>query len=259
MIEEGVLIPATLRPVGQGLTGAKRGQVKISGVSYKCVVKPETVHGIVAECFAAAVGMHLGLPALRPVVIRYPGRAEFWFGAREVQHPSLLTALNVGPNDVAGIRRAVLLLATWAQFGSAIAFDELVANPDRNLQNLLWDGADFWLIDHANALGNKPHDQNKLAAMALSLDQTTIDTTKAAAIAHALVQQTKCGSGQQVWNDIQSAFQSLSSIQASYSTWAQTEEECRKFIHARLPMLASDTANCFSPLLKNHAIAKIDK
>lgn len=255
MIEEGILIPSTLRPVGQGQTGAKRGQVKIGGVSQKCVVKPETVQGIVAECFAAAVGMHLSLPTLRPVIVRYPGKAEFWFGAREVQHPSLLTALNVGVNDAAGVRRAALLLATWAQFGSSIAFDELIANPDRNLQNLLWDGADFWLIDHANALGTRTHDLNKLAAMALSLDQTTIDATKAAAIAQALVQQTRCGPGQQVWQDIQSALQSLSLMQASYSTWAQQAEACMAFVHARLPMLASDTANCFSPLLKSHAIA----
>ncbi|MEM5314291.1 hypothetical protein [Paraburkholderia sp. JHI869] len=251
MIEEGVLIPATLRPVGQGLSGAKRGQVKISGISHKCVVKPESIGGVVAECFAAAVGIHLGLPTLKPVIVRYPGKSEMWFGARDLQHPSLLTAMNV--NDAAGVRRAALLLATWAQFGSTISFDELIANPDRNLQNLLWDGQDFWLIDHARALGNAVHEKNTLANVAMSLEPVAVDGAKAAAIAQALVQQSKCGSDDAIWTDLTDAFKALASIEKQYEKWEKAEEACRTFIHSRVPSLASNTANCFSPLLNHHA------
>jgi hypothetical protein len=258
MIEEGVLIPATLRPIGQGISGAQRGQVKIAGVSQKCVVKPETLSGIAAECFAAAVGNHLGLPTLHPVIVRHPGQQSMWFGARDKSHPSLLTALNVNAqNQAQAVRSAVMLLATWAQFGSTITFDELIGNPDRNLGNLLWDGADFWLIDHAASMDNKPFTQNKLADVVTgTLDPKSIASVKASSIAQAVVQQIKCGSNAQVWSDLQSAFQTLAVVQKNQPTWIQSATACRQFILARLPALANDTANRFSPLLNNHAPAK---
>jgi hypothetical protein len=67
-------------------------------------------------------------------------------------------------------------LGNWKKLPRAAAFDEWIANPDRNVGNLLWDGVDDWvLIDHARALGAWPDQstvpppdtavENRLAAM----------------------------------------------------------------------------------------------
>lgn len=252
MIEEGILVPLTLRPIGHGATGAQRGQVKIGGKAFKCVVKPESLAGIVSESFAALVAINLGLPALQPVIVRYPGKIEPWFGAKDMQHPNLLAALNVGQNDVAGVRRAALLLASWASVGGAIAFDELIANPDRNLGNLLWDGGDFWLIDHARALGAMPYTKNKLASIVSILDQATIDTTKVKAVSSALVYYHSCADAQSIWQELHDAFQMLP------PKWSQAEAACHYFIKDRLPSLAARVADCFSPLLNTHVSSNVN-
>lgn len=47
---------------------------------------------------------------------------------------------------------AFSLFAKSAGFFDTIVFDEFIANCDRNLENILWDGQRYFLIDHAHAL-----------------------------------------------------------------------------------------------------------
>jgi hypothetical protein len=253
-IEEGELIPGTSRPIGQGVSGARRCLVRIAGTPEKCVIKRETIGGVVAECFAAEIGRHLQLPTLQPIVVRERGKSGWWFGARDQTHPSLLTTWGEGAqNQPLNIRNAALLLAAWLQVGTAISFDELIGNPDRNIGNLLWDGSDFWLIDHANAFGIKRFLHNKLAAIIAGLDQPTINGVSASAIAQAVVQQSSCGPNARIWSDLAVAFQGLAALKASAASVSTAEDVCLQFIRNQLPSLASAVANRFSPLLQAHA------
>lgn len=80
-IEQGTLRPKTLQPVGEGVTGAQHGLVRIGGIAQKCVVKQVGPREIAAECFCALLGERLGLPTLAPVVITDPRDPSLWFGA----------------------------------------------------------------------------------------------------------------------------------------------------------------------------------
>jgi hypothetical protein len=46
-------------------------------------------------------------------------------------------------------------LLKWNHFSAAATFDEAIANEDRNPQNILTDGRNYWLIDHSHAFANR--------------------------------------------------------------------------------------------------------
>ena len=137
-IEQGVLIPRTLIPVGEGITGASYAIVNIEGLSQRCVVKQAGYRGIAAECLCALLGDALELPTLTPVLVTDPRDSSLWFGAREVGYPSLSSTLRIGTSARAEQMHALAcILSAWSQVGQVISFDELVANGDRNPGNVL--------------------------------------------------------------------------------------------------------------------------
>ncbi|WP_028627687.1 HipA family kinase [Metapseudomonas resinovorans] len=113
-----------------------------------------------AEVLSAALGQHLGLPVPYTSVVIARGADVGLNVAQVVCLASVDTGARpisriVRPDDVNG------LLNKWAHAKTAIVFDELIANADRNLRNLLL-GSDgkLWLIDHEEALGeplSSPH------------------------------------------------------------------------------------------------------
>ena len=165
-IEYGTLNPASVVPIGVGLTGACRAIVYIGGLAEKCVVKKIPDQAIAAESFCSVLAAALQLPVLEPVVVTDPRDQSRWFGARELPYPSLGTFL-ASPSNPSTTELQVLagILFQWANCPYAISFDQLVLNGDRNVGNLLWDGKSFTLIDHERALGLFPMQSNKLAQL----------------------------------------------------------------------------------------------
>ncbi|MBK1699767.1 HipA family kinase [Thiococcus pfennigii] len=111
---------------------------------------------MLSECLCAVLGRRLNLPVPRAFLVldpqRYTGH-ELLIGSEDANAPSLRHYIE---RDDPGVQRA---LARWGRLADAAIFDEWIHNPDRNLGNLLWDGALGWhLIDHARALGAWPAD-----------------------------------------------------------------------------------------------------
>jgi hypothetical protein len=101
------------------------------------------------------------------------------FASADAGYPNLSQRLGVDlyPQGSPEHEQAVLVAARLAcslpSAALAATADEAIQNRDRNLGNILWDGAEEAWIDHAFALGNGAHlaDANKLCNMALATGQ----------------------------------------------------------------------------------------
>lgn len=245
-IEQGVLNPFTLSPVGAGINSAQYAVVNIGGLSQRCVVKRVGDREIAAECFCALLGDALSLPTLSPVIVSHTSDRSLWFGARDAAYPSLSARLNIGQaaNQFQMIALAQIL-STWAQVGHVISFDELIANGDRNPGNVLWNGAVFTIIDHERSLGNQPKTSNRLALFATAnFHAQLVASVSSAATGSAMAQQAFLGADQAVWDMIRSEFQ------AAPAAIAQHHGACELLAKQLLSSLPGHAANAMSPLLQ---------
>lgn len=244
-IEQGILIPSTLSSVGEGITGASYAIVFISGVSQRCVVKKVGDREIAAECLCALLGDALSLPSLVPVVVTDPRDNTLWFGAREAGYPSLSSRFNIGEHaDAMQMAAIASVLSAWFQIGQVISFDELVANGDRNPGNILWNGAQFTIIDHERTLGIQPKQMNKLAFFATNRFQPQlVASVQSASTSAAMAQQALLGMGATAWQVIAAEFA---------GTPPAVSQHCATFVafaQGNLGSLTSNTVNAMTPLL----------
>lgn len=219
-IEQGFLIPSTLQPVGEGCTGANYAIVLIAGLSQRCVVKVAGEREIAAECLCALLGDILKLPTLTPVIVTDPRNNTFWFGAREIEYPSLSSRLKIKDNaNMQQWQALAIILSGWSQVGQAISFDELIVNGDRNPGNILWNGQNFTLIDHERSLGIQPKEINKLALFATNNFQSAlISKIQSASTSAAMAQQALLNVDSPTWADLSKKFSSTpESIKSHYS------------------------------------------
>lgn len=248
-IEQGVLNPFTLQPVGAGINSAQYALVNIGGLSHRCVVKQVGDREIAAECFCALLGDALSLPTLTPVVVTHPGDNSIWFGSRDAAYPSLSARLSIGAsaNPVQLVALAQIL-STWAQVGHVISFDELIANGDRNPGNVLWNGAVFTIIDHERSLGNQPKQSNRLALFATANFQAPlVASISSAATVSAMAHQALLSADQAIWDMMRREFQ------ATASPVGQHFAACEALAKQLLASLPSHAANAMSPLLQGVA------
>ncbi len=143
----GVLLPGSVA-VGDGINHARRGQVRTAQGDVIAIIKSVPSREIAVELFCALLAQHLGLPAPAPLLVAMPDRA-LAVGSADMGYPSLRHFLQTNDNDPQILRR----LLEWPHLVPTASFDDWIANPDRHVGNLLFDGtAQFWLIDHGLAL-----------------------------------------------------------------------------------------------------------
>lgn len=190
MIKTGVLQP-NAKPLGVGISGAMIGLVDIGGVNYRCIVKPCTEAELAAECFCALLAKTMLLNAPEPVIVQKG--SEIWFGSVNAGHPNIAAHFKLDPTvPDTEPRKALLLkivamqLSDWANCGRLLAFDILIANADRHLGNLLFDGKDYSLIDHARSLGLYSGPQRLVDFLSARVDGHRMANLKAAATAAGL-------------------------------------------------------------------------
>lgn len=243
-IEQGTVIPSTLAPVGEGITGASYAIVVIAGLSQRCVVKQAGDREIAAECLCALLGDALGLPTLIPVVVTDPRDNTLWFGAREAGYPSLSSLLRIGASaDATQMHALALILSTWSQVGQVISFDEMIENGDRNPGNVLWNGVQFTIIDHERALGIQPMQLNRLALFATNQFQANlVAAVQSASTSSALAQQALLGVGSTVWQMIDFEFASAPTVISQHGP------AFASLAQGNLGSLASNTANAMTPM-----------
>lgn len=127
---------------------------------------------IVAELVCSVIGRVIGLPVPEPLIVRI--RKGDLPGSRLIEQTTDLTlafaSASVGGESCAQLLRedsdhALRLVMTWRHLLPATAFDEWMANPDRNLGNIVFAAQNLWLIDHAQALGGKSADLSALKSL----------------------------------------------------------------------------------------------
>ncbi|MDT4845868.1 hypothetical protein FQZ97_798690 [compost metagenome] len=105
-----------------------------------------------AETISASIGRHFGLPIPLTALVLARGEAV----GRGSGKCIALASIDGGARPIGRLTNtegALQKLNAWASRHAAAVFDELIANQDRNLRNLLL-GSDgeIWLIDHEEAL-----------------------------------------------------------------------------------------------------------
>lgn len=119
-------------------------------------VKQVDARSLYIECVCAVIGRQLGLPIPAPIIVKVTnlampnlpvGQTALAFGSEDAQYPSFRRFINGNNNE------AVNKLASFSKTLDIGVFDEWIANWDRNIGNMLYDGKDdFYFIDHENAI-----------------------------------------------------------------------------------------------------------
>ncbi len=142
----GVLLPGSVA-VGDGINQARRGLVRTAQGDVPAIVKAVPPREVAVELLCALLGQRLGLPVPAPLLVTMPDHA-LAVGSTDMSYPSFRHVLQA-ENDPQILQR----LLDWPQLAPTASFDDWIANPDRHIGNLLFDGAgEFWLIDHGLAL-----------------------------------------------------------------------------------------------------------
>ena len=131
-----------------------------------------TARHIVAELVCAVIGRAIGLPVPEPLIVKI--RRGDLPSSRLIDQEADATlafgSASVGGDSCAQLLRedsehALRLVMTWRQLLPTTAFDEWMANPDRNLGNIVFAAQNLWLIDHAQALGGKAAEASSLKSL----------------------------------------------------------------------------------------------
>lgn len=169
-IETVILVPGTQMPVGEGINQPARWLVRYAdGTSRRAIVKQLTPEGVAAEAFCALLLRGWGLSVPEPAIVDDP----IAFASVDAGYPDLKQKIGWSETLPDAVKQQLIvhgsrLVANFADTPRALSLDEAIQNRDRNLGNILWDGANVAWIDHDRALGlGQDADANKLAHMAV--------------------------------------------------------------------------------------------
>jgi hypothetical protein len=156
MIRAGRIVNFT-GPAGNGIFGTQRVKLAFRDIRYEvdAYAKRLTDLEFLVELMAALMGKEIGLPIPEPVVA-LSETDEVWFASVDMKFPDLSRHLFIDNNQIPNTPQNTEIfyrLANWPAIQHAIEFDEWIANKDRNIGNVLFDGKDqFYLIDHNLAM-----------------------------------------------------------------------------------------------------------
>lgn len=188
----GVLQPGA-RPLGIGITGARRGVAMFGNQPRAVIVKPCTEQELSAECFCALLASALSVNTPPCGIVYEQGVAHF--ASIDLYAPNLMQRFCIdpgNPND-SELRALVHELVQWIGLGRLIALDILVLNADRHPGNLRTDGEDYWAIDHGRTLNLYPYERHKFYHLAsMYADPLTCANIEAGAISNALTFPVTC-------------------------------------------------------------------
>lgn len=212
-----------------------------NGAAISIYMRVGEPHAIVAELLCAVVARALGLPAAEPFLVIVepdtlgnnsklnPKVRHYCVGSRDIGGNTFTQLLREGGTTVKQI------IQKWEHLIGVTALDEWLANPDRNMGNLLWVANTVHIIDHAEAFGGS---HRKL----FPLEDLTEDMI-ANKLAHFLDASTAT-KRQQVLDKANSwitftagALDAATAIAiAGVSRWQtpQQQDELLKFMHTRL-------------------------
>lgn len=163
----------TVTGVPKPILERTKNEVFIGGVLFngsteihRCFIKKVQIELITVEYLLASLAALNKLHTITPIIINWNGTV--CFGSFDEDCPNLSTVVTNYENQInfQENRKMLNWFLTWNQAHLAIAFDELISNPDRNTQNFLMKGENkILLIDHEGALASdssSPTHENQL-------------------------------------------------------------------------------------------------
>lgn len=234
MILFGRLIPDSETPIDDGKTQPPpmRAKVRLNdGRAVQAIIKRLSPRDTAVECFCAKLFEEWGIPVPPVALIEEP---DGWiFASLDTSYPSLKKRFGIDrdmskPEQAERALAAAHLVKNWSETPLVIAADEAVINWDRNLGNILWDGAQRSYIDHARALDPTAKGINMLAALMHVIGES--EKMERAAVAHCFTL----------------AEDSITRvIEKMPDSWLEYKSEFAKFVADRLPQLANKVIACF--------------
>lgn len=123
--------------------------------------------GLCIEIITSLLGLMLNIPIPKPILVLVePGHPQIF-----VDKPTILFGSQM--YDMPSFERFLMdhelseeCLLDYSDLHAIVAFDELIANPDRNNSNILYDGDSFRFIDHEKAFARSQDPRSPLNEMA---------------------------------------------------------------------------------------------
>lgn len=145
---------------------------------------------MMSELICSAIGRTLGLPIPPPFLVTVDRSllpaSQFLRTFIQPKEKCLMFASGAitGAINFAQLLKtnspsANKMMAQWEAFPKVCTFDELFANTDRNLSNIIFQANILWIIDHAEAFGGSQADLYQLRDIATNeFPNLLIDTMK---------------------------------------------------------------------------------
>lgn len=153
-VEVGLMLPGAKPFNDENVNPTWKAHVKTHDSVIVAYVKRLSLRALYVECLCATIGRALKLPIPKPIIVKVTGsnisdipkgRSELAFGSEDAGYPSFRRFIEN--------QEAIEKLASLDETIDVGFFDKWIANWDRNIGNILYDGGNkFFFIDHENAL-----------------------------------------------------------------------------------------------------------
>lgn len=126
---------------------------------------------LVAEAVCGCFAHILGLPAPEVFIVHVPpGHLPDSKLVNQNKTTLCVATKDLGGNSFLQFLRsdkkaATSLLIKWADWATVVAFDEWVANGDRNFGNIIYNNKTLYIIDHADAFGGASRSRYPLSKL----------------------------------------------------------------------------------------------
>lgn len=160
MIKVGRIVN-TIGPADNGLYGAHIVTVALTSPAVEVTAYAKALDTIpfLVEILCAQLALELNIPVPEPIIAFNEKGDRALFASLKVDYPDLSRRLTIANDQVVQntANEAVFKkISQWSDIEIASVFDEWIANEDRNIGNILFDGKDIiYLIDHNLAM--RPH------------------------------------------------------------------------------------------------------
>lgn len=204
---------------------------------------------VVAELLCSVIGRALGLPVPEPFAIHLPPIVL----ANSKMLPET-GALAFASHDIGGQTFNQLLkkdspaahamLAKWSHLVPVATFDEWLANPDRNLGNIMFASNALWIIDHAEAFGGSKAEMFGLTAITKDTFTNQLGVHLAALLSEARIERLEAC---KTWVDMTASKLDVADAIAcaDISRWQDQDQrvELLNFVNTRLTLTHSLLCN----------------
>ena len=144
----------------KGVNDTYFGSIFTDSEEYPAYIKDLDETQLINELLAAALGACLGLPMPKPYLVLVDADHRFTKGPTLDEKGTQRLAFASSDQSVPSVKQLVRKgakipgdsVSKWKQLDDAVFFDEWIANGDRHIGNLLFDGRGrYFLIDHGHS------------------------------------------------------------------------------------------------------------